>query len=778
MHPARFSTRSRRANSTDVRRVLPATAAFALACAALLGGTLRAAEPQARPVSDVLTPPAAAALSGPAASPRALPTGELPPDRRLGPLHDLNGYFPFAPPPSTAAWEARAAQLRTQLLVSQGLWPMLEKTPLRAVIHGRIERDTYSVEKVFLESVPGYFLTGNLYRPKNSVARHPGVLSPHGHWPGGRFFDNDRVADEIASGAERFAEGGRSMQQARSVQLARMGCVVFHYDMIGYGDNQQIPFAVAHQEGALLSRPEMNTREDWGVFSPQAEAHLQSIMGLQTWNSIRALDFLAGLPDVDPSCLAVTGESGGGTQTFMLCALDPRPVAAFPAVMVSTGMQGGCTCENTPLLRLGTGNVEIAALFAPKPLGLTAADDWTRELPTKGFPELRQLYATLEAPDRVQLTALLQYRHNYNYPSRAAMYAWFNRHLRLGLPEPIVEPDYRRLTREELSVWDQAHPAPAGGPAFERALLRGLHERTELQIATARRSPANYRALLAPAFNVMIGRTLTQAGEVAFVSRTRVDRGSHSESAGLLHNRTHGEALPAIVLKPKADRHRTVVWIEASGKSALFAPGNQDTPQLQPAIAALLSAGVAVIGVDLFQQGEFRVDGSDLKKTTLVRESPIAGYTFGYNRALFAQRVHDVLTAVQFARADPACQSVALAGLGGAGPLVAAARVQCGSAIARAAIATDGFRFGHLLAIDDPNFLPGGAKYDDLPGMLALAAPQPLWLAGEDQAGAALVRSHYALAGATRQLALFNGRAGDARSTAARWLAAGAPGER
>jgi dienelactone hydrolase len=707
-----------------------------------------------------------------AAPPRALPAGQIPRDARLGPLKDLNGYFPFAPPASAEAWARRAAQLRVQLLVSQGLWPLPEKTPLRAVVHGRIDRGDYTVEKVFFESVPGFFLTGNLYRPKAAGGRRPGVLSPHGHWPGGRFFDNPQVNDEVARGAERFREGGRSMQQARCVQLARLGCVVFAYDMIGYGDNLQVPFAVAHQEDALLARPEMNTRENWGLFTPQAEAHLQSVMGLQTWNSIRALDFLASLPDVDAARLAVTGESGGGTQTFLLCALDARPAAAFPAVMVSTGMQGGCTCENASLLRLGTGNVEIAALFAPKPLGLTAADDWTRQMPTKGYPELRQLYTTLGAPEHVHLTPLLQFKHNYNYPSRAAMYAWFNRHLHLGQPEPIVEQDYRVLTKEEMTVWDAAHPPPAGGPEFERKLLRELNDRSNTRLATARRSVAQYRELVAPALTVIIGRTLADAGDVAFEANTRTDRGAHWETAGLLRNLTHSEALPLIRLEPKAPARRTVVWIDPRGKSALYADGPAGAAPVRPEIAALLAAGSVVIGVDLFQQGEFRADGRELERAPLVKNSPIAGYTFGYNRALFAQRVHDILSAVKFARGDAGATPVALAGFEGAGPWVAAARALCDDAVERAAIATDGFRFGHVLAIDDPNFLPGGAKYDDLPGMLALAAPQKLWLAGEGRDGGAVVRALYTQAGAANRLTAFDGAAAAARTAAVQWLLA------
>ncbi|HAO96230.1 MAG TPA: acetylxylan esterase, partial [Verrucomicrobiales bacterium] len=111
----------------------------------------------------------------------------------------------------------------------------------------------------------------------------------------------------------------------------------------GYCDNDQISYELAHRFSK--QRPEMISEKNWGLYSPQAESHLQSIMMLQTWNSIRAIDFLQSLPEVDPGRIAVTGASGGGTQTFALSALDPRVTVSMPAVMVGTAMQGGCTCE-------------------------------------------------------------------------------------------------------------------------------------------------------------------------------------------------------------------------------------------------------------------------------------------------------------------------------------------------------------------------------------------------------------------------------------------------
>ena len=150
--------------------------------------------------------------------------------------------------------------------------------------------------------------------------------------------------------------------------------------MLAYADSHQLGYDVVH--GFASQRAHMNTPTGWGLFSPRAESNLQNVMGLQTYNSIRSVDFLQSLPEVDVDRIAVTGASGGGTQTFVLSAIDPRIKVSMPAVMVSTAMQGGCTCENTSLLRVGTGNVEFAALFAPRPLGLTAADDWTVEMET------------------------------------------------------------------------------------------------------------------------------------------------------------------------------------------------------------------------------------------------------------------------------------------------------------------------------------------------------------------------------------------------------------
>jgi dienelactone hydrolase len=706
------------------------------------------------------------------AEPRALPAGSRPNDIRLQPLKDLNGYFPFSPPKSVDEWNKRAEFVRRRILVSQGLWPMPTKTPLNAVIHGKIDRPSYTIEKVYFESAPGFFVTGNLYRPKNVAGKVPGVLFAHGHWSNARLAleTESNLRQEIATGAERFERGGRSRFQSMCVQLARMGCVVWQWDMLGNSDSQQLSPDLVH--GFAKQRPEMNTRENWGLFSPQAEAHLQSAMGLQTWNSIRSLDFILSLPEVDPQRVAMTGASGGGTQTMILAGIDPRLALSFPAVMVSTAMQGGCTCENASLLRVDTGNIEFAALFAPKPQGMTTADDWTKELATKGFPELQQLYKLAGAPDNVMIHRGEHFPHNYNAVSRSAFYTWLNRHFNLGAVEPVIEQDYEPLSRDELTVWDAGHTSPnATGAEFERNLLRWFIEDADKQLRSSAESPEKFREVAGKAVEVLVGRTFDSAGDVSWKLSNKQDHGSFLEMTGVLRNEAYQEELPVVWLYPKQWNGRVVVWLDDGGKAALY----DSQGSVIPAVAKLLESGATVLGADLLFQGEFLSDRKPITKTRKVenpRQAP--AYTFGYNHSLFAQRAHDVLTLVNYVRTarvegHPAPSSVAVVGFGQIGPIVAAARAVAGDAIDLAAIDTGGFRFGELLDYRDPRFLPGGAKYLDLPGLLALGAPRPLWLAGEKSQPDG-VTNLYAAAGGEKKLTMFTGPRADEKAAASGWL--------
>ncbi|MSR32305.1 MAG: acetylxylan esterase [Gemmataceae bacterium] len=686
-------------------------------------------------------------------------------DKRLAPPKDLNGYFPFTPPKDKASWDKRADYVRRQILVSQGLWPMPTKTPLNAVIHGKNDRGEYTVEKVYFESVPGFFVTGNLYRPKNIKGKVPGVLFAHGHWRDARLSDAspDSVRKEIAIGAERFEKGGSSIFQSMCVQLARMGCVVWQWDMLSDSDSLQIPREIVHTFGK--QRPEMNTVKNWGLYSPQAESHLQSILGLQTLNGVRSLDFLLSLPEVDPERTAITGASGGGTQTMLLAAIDPRMKLSFPAVMVSTAMQGGCTCENACLLRVNTGNIEFAGLFAPKPQGMTTANDWTKEMATKGFPELKALYGTLGKANQVMLHRGEHFQHNYNAVARSAFYTWVNQHFHLGLKSPVVENDFEPLGKEQLTVWDADHPAPkVTGPECEKQLLKWLTEDADKQLLASASTPAGLNKVLRPAVEVLIGRGYANAGEVEWDLKDKKDQGKYVEMTGMLENKTHGEAVQVTWLHPKDWKGKAVVWLDDAGKAGLFNPDGS----VKVEVLGMVNAGTTVVGADLFFQGEGAKQGE--KNRVVANPREFAGYTYGYNSALFAQRTHDVLSITRFLRTakvgdHPAPSSVGVAALGRMGPVALAARALAGEAIDRAAVDTNSFRFGNLLDYRDPSFLPGGSKYLDLPGLMALNAPHPLWVAGEKEPSP-LARDIYAKG----PLTFFSGPNAKKAVEAANWL--------
>lgn len=660
--------------------------------------------------------------------------GQLPNDRRLGELRHLNNYFPFEVPKTTAAWEARRDQLRMRLRVALGLWPQPAKTPLNVEMYGKSVRDGFTIEKVNFESYPGHFVSGLLFRPENITGKLPAVLTPHGH--GGRMQDHgDKITSFIETGEEKHKNSGRYPKLARCAQLARMGCITFIYDMEGYVDSLQIPMEVSHRLNDR--RAELESPTQWGFFSAQAEMRMQSIMGVQTWNSIRALDFLESLPDVDAQRIGITGGSGGGTQTILLGALDPRPIVSFPQGMVSTSMQGGCPCENCSLLRVDTGNVELTALFAPRPIAMTGANDWTKEIQTKGYPELQQLYKMVGDVEDVFCISYLNFGHNYNYVTRRHMYHWFNRHMKLGLEQPIVEHDWKPLTADEYTVWDDKHPAPEAGVPHEIKLLKVIDQDSSHQIAQALKSSKNkveaLQALHGKALKAIVGRGLSSMDEISREKVGKFERDGYLEFTDILRYESAQEELPVASFYPTTQQWsgKVVIWVDGEGKSGMY--GNDGKPNAE--VAALLESGASVIGADLLYQGEFLKNGMRLDQqrlaTTTSRKIP--AYTYGYNDALFVQRVHDLLTLISFVANDQhGTKEIVLVGTKGAGPIAATARALVGEVVQTAIIDTQGFRFGTITQYDDVDFLPGAIKYGDVPGILALNAPHRLIVVGEE----------------------------------------------
>lgn len=342
--------------------------------------------------------------------------------------------YSWTPPATLDEWLYRRQELKRQILTAAGLYPLPPRQISAEKVHREIavRGSSYIFEKVWFETLPGLYLTGNLYRPLPGESESgggggsevgggsggggagaggvdgppwPGVLNPHGHWPGGRLHD-----DAVGSVPKRC------------LWFATHGYVAFSYDMVGYVDNPLPEHRFADRQLEL-----------WSV----------TPFGLQLANSLYALDFLLSLPFVDPERIGCTGASGGGTQTFFLTAVDERVKVAAPVNMISAHFQGGCVCENAPGLRWGTQNMEIAAMAAPRPLIMVATTgDWTCNTPAVEFPAIRRVYALYGAEDRLQC---VQYDapHNYNQASRQAVYAFFNKYLKKmkSIPGAVGDAD-------------------------------------------------------------------------------------------------------------------------------------------------------------------------------------------------------------------------------------------------------------------------------------------------------------------------------------------------
>lgn len=332
------------------------------------------------------------------------------------------------------SWEQRAEVIRNGII--QGMkfnqMPNVDSN-FNLIINNTHKEDGYIVENVAFESFPGFYVTGNIYRPLNPGKKNAAILSPHGHWA------NRRLNAEV---------------QARCASFARMGAIVFVYDMVGYTDSRQVTHDIPI---ALL---------------------------LQTWNSKRVLDYLLSRPDVDPERIGITGESGGGTQTIILTAIDNRIKVSVPVVMVSAHFFGGCNCESGMPIHKSknhqTNNVEIAALCAPRPMLLISdGSDWTRNTPRIEYPYIQKIYALYNAEHMIENVHFPAEIHDYGFNKRSAVYPFLAYHLKLDLNKLPYNNGFDEsfitiLPEDDLRVFNNEHPIPSNALKGNEAVMKYL----------------------------------------------------------------------------------------------------------------------------------------------------------------------------------------------------------------------------------------------------------------------------------------------------------------
>jgi dienelactone hydrolase len=335
-----------------------------------------------------------------------------------------------------ASWEKRANVLKQGIIdgMKFNQMPDINGNFNERITNTRVF-DGYIVENIVLESFPGFYVTGNIYRPSNTNGKNAAILSPHGH------AQDKRLKEDV---------------QYRCAVLAKMGAIVFAYDMVGHGDSHQV------------------------------DSHRMPIaMLLQTWNSKRVLDYLLSRPDVDPERIGMTGGSGGATQTFLLTAIDERIKVSVPCVQVSAHFFGGCVCESGMPIHKSknhqTNNVEIAALCAPRPMLLISnGNDWTRNTPRIEYPYIQKVYELYDVEHKIDNVHLPAEKHDYGYSKRVAMYNFFIRHLNLNTNSvtwspTIVEDFVTILPQNQLRIYSEENPMPDDALMGDEAIMEYLN---------------------------------------------------------------------------------------------------------------------------------------------------------------------------------------------------------------------------------------------------------------------------------------------------------------
>jgi len=610
-----------------------------------------------------------------------------------------------------AAWETKAEHLRQQILASAGLLPHPARTPQRARVFGPAAHRDYIVEKVHFQSRPGVLVTGNLYRPASGDGPFPAVLCPHGHHRMGRL---------------EFCENASMVGLCRN--LARQGYVALSHDMLGYCDSKQFGDAVQLHDQDVLSGP---GSELWGI----------SLLGMQLWNNIRALDFLQSRPFVDGKRIACTGASGGGTQTFLLAAVDARVAVSAPVCMVSAHMQGGCACENAPNLRLDTNNVEIAALAAPRPqILVSATGDWTRNTPKVEYPWVRGIYALHGAQERVA-NAHIDAGHNYNASSADAVYRWLARwfgrenayerfHTRGEDPQQSYDDPGKLMV-----FFDQKLPK-LDPERFKRNLIGEMVKQQRAAWPKSRRALARYRREFGPAYRAALGAEHPCPERVLATEGDPVTRRGLTRHDVVLSRAGVGDQVAGVMLtQSDAEATHAVLFVHGQGRRSVVGA------QPHPVAARLLREDCAVLAVDVCGVSHRRARHDARSKVFTT-----------YNRTPTANSVQDVLTALAWL--EDRYESVSLVGVGEGGMWCLLARALAPQ-VAACAVDLARFAVESTEAWEQEHFLPLIRRAGDIRTALALAAPSRLLMHNTGkQFAAGWAKGLYKMLGAADDLVL------------------------
>jgi len=585
--------------------------------------------------------------------------------------------------------QARKATIRESLIRALGGLP--DRTPLNARVTGTIQADGYRIEKIIFESQPRFYVTANLYVPTRGTGPFPAILFPLGH--------------------EEGAKAHGTWQQIL-VTFVKKGYVCLAWDTLGQGERGQL-----YDEDFEASKVIRSTTEHT-ILGTQTLLSGDSLARYTVWDGIRALDYLVSRPEVDPKRIGCTGNSGGGTHTAYLSALDDRIQVAAPSCYITSwrrllqtiGPQDAEQCL-PPSLAEGLDHADFIHAFAPKPFLILSGvrDFFSITGARESYAEAQRVYGLLGASANIAMTEADD-GHGFSQPRRLAAYRWFDRWLKGDDKETMEDPVTPRL---EEDLWatatGQVQTSLGGETVF--SLNRARARSFEHGMPT----PDLVRRLIG--YEAAAGLPAVKPFGVLTRSGYRIEKLVYSSEPGI--------EIPAVLYLPDGppNKRSAVVYVDGRGKAA----GAAD-------VEALVRQGLIVLSIDVRGFGETRNlgddNGSDWPRYFGDYKSAMTALLTG--STLIGGRVRDISRAVDLLAARPDVDAARIFGAarGGGGPaLLHAAALD--PRLRRIALdrTLESYRSVVSQRLHRDVFehvVPGVLRHYDLPDLAAIMAPRPV----------------------------------------------------
>lgn len=601
----------------------------------------------------------------------------------------------------------RKSHVRKTILEAIGGLP--ERTPLNAKVVGVLDREDYKIEKLVFESQPNFFVTANLYLPKKGAGPYPAVLYPLGHERGGK---------------------SNPTWQRNLIGFARKGYAALTWDPIGQGERYQIYDADFERRKVIRSTTEHS------ILGVQCILAGDNAARYTIWDGIRALDYLLSRPEVDSTRIACTGNSGGGTHTAYLSALEDRIHVAMPSCYLTSWSQlldtiGPQDAEQNLLPWIGAGldHADFIHAFAPRPyLMLSAIRDFFSIRGSRStFREAQNVYRKLDAGEKIQMFEADD-RHGYSQPRRLAGYDWLSRWFK-GVEDRQPEPEGLIASFEELQVTETGQVATSlgGETVFTLNQKRARQLDKGLPPFTNGSDAETFRAAIRERVQTVASVQIPTA-EPAVRRYGEIERdGYHIRK--FIYESEPGILIPSLLFIPDGSGRRpAIIYVHGRGKAFGAGAGRE--------IEKLTKAGHVVLAVDLRGMGETYSlqddNGSDFPRYFGQWDSTMTALLMG--ESLAGMRAYDILQGLNVLAAMPEVDIERVSAIGkeaGGVPLLYAAALDDrigrllleNVLVSYAAVVNQRLHQGIF-----EHAAWGVLKSFDLPDLAAALTPRPVWI--------------------------------------------------